>query len=203
MLAFRLDPDKGKVYRDQAVYQLRTYTDTFLVSETGLAKTILLKEGLGKTYWTRATGWLLWAITAVLRHLSPSHPDFGRFRDDLQALAAGVARVQDVSGGLHVLLDDPSTPLETTGTAMCAMTLHESVRRGWLPDTVSETVARAWNYVKGNIAADGNIRNVYTGWAVPAENRSIGSRMDTEMMEWVLGLILSAANEVTSTGRSI
>lgn len=177
-------------YRDQALYQLRTYTDIFLDRRKGLAKTILLKDGLGSTYWTRASGWLLWSITGVLEHLRPPDP---RILEDLRVLAAGIVRAQDASGALRLFLDDPSSPLETTGTAMAALAIHQSVRRGWLPDSFAPAAARAWSYVQGRITPDGRVTGAYTGWAVPAENRVI--EMDQVDMGWIPGFLLRAAAE--------
>ncbi len=97
MIAASLDKERGPVYRDQAVFQLRTCIDVFLAKDTGLAKTILFNSGVGKTYWTRASGWLLWAITGVLRYLAPGDPLFAGFVADLAALARGIARVQDAT----------------------------------------------------------------------------------------------------------
>ena len=185
------------VYRDHALYQIRTYVDTFLDRKKGLAKTILFHEGIGKTYWTRASGWLLWSITGVLRFLPPSHPEFQRLVADLQLLAGGMARSQDASGGLRVYLDDPASPLETTGAAMCATGLHESVRRGWLPESFRPVAARAWRHVTANLTEDGDIRGVYTGWAVPAEQGKI--EMDRVKMGWIPGFVLGAAAEMSGT----
>ncbi len=198
MSAALVDPGYGSVFLDQAVYQLRTYVDTFLVPEKQLAKTVLLKGGLGKTYWTRASGWLLWAITSVLRLLPPSAPAFPRFLEDLRRLSTGMAAVQDQSGGFRVLLDDSQTPVETTGTAMFASGVHEAVRKKWLPDSFLPAANRAWGFVKSNITDDGRIRNAYTGWALPAEGRVMS--MDEHDMGWIPGFILIVANEMT-TGR--
>lgn len=194
MMASLLDRKHREVLQEQALYQLRAYIEVFLDKDRGLAKTILFENGLGNTYWTRATGWLLWAITGVLRHLPPSHPQFQGFREDLERLAAGISRVQHASGGFRVLLDDPSTPLESTGAAMCATGLHEAIRRGWLSRSFAQTAARAWEFVKGNITPDGQIIHAYTGWAVPAENREMS--MDEHKMDWIPGLILYTANEL-------
>ena len=194
MIASRMESADAVAYREQAVYQLRTFIDHFLIKQTGLAKTILRKDGLGKTYWTRATGWLLWSITGVLRHLPENDPAFPGFLADLQTLGTGIARHQDSTGALHVLVDDPGTPLETTGTAMCALGLHESVRKGWLPDSFRPTIDHAWTFVQGNIGLDGKIRRVYTGWAVTAEQGVM--EMDTLDMGWISGFILSAAHEM-------
>ncbi|MCP5115463.1 MAG: hypothetical protein GY953_31945 [bacterium] len=199
--AYRLDPEKDVAFLDAAVFQLRTYIDTFLIPETGLAKTILFADGVGETYWTRASGWLMWAITAMLRHLPRSHPAFEGFAADLEVLAQGVARVQDESGGLRVLLDERSTPLETTGTAMCTMGIHEAVRRGWLPARHSKFVEKGWRFVRRNITDDGKIVNAYTGWAVPAENRRIQESIDAREMGWIPGFILRAADEMTTAAR--
>jgi rhamnogalacturonyl hydrolase YesR len=193
-IAARLDQERGWVYRDHAVYQLRTYIDTFLVKESGLAKTILLKDGLGKTYWTRASGWLLWAMTGTLRYLPVSDPAVPGFLADLRRLADGIVRVQDETGGFHVLLDDTSTPVESTGTAMFAMAFHEAVRSGWLPDSFAQPAGRAWEFVTRHIGPDGKIGKAYTGWAVPAENRQM--QMDQVEMGWIPGFVLSAAAEM-------
>jgi rhamnogalacturonyl hydrolase YesR len=200
ILASALDRTGGAVYRRQAVFQLRTYTDTFLMPDTGLAKTILLKDGLGKTYWTRATGWLLWSITSVLGHLPPEDPAFAGFVRDVRKLADGISRVQDESGGLRLFMNEPDSPLETTGTAMCAMGLHEAIRRRWLPASYTPVVERAWRYVTGNITPEGDIRRAYTGWAVPAENHEV--ELDQRKMGWIPGFILSTAYELTAAGRT-
>jgi len=192
MMASLFDREKGGVYQEQALYQLRTYIDTFLVKETGLVRTILLRDGLGKTYWTRASGWLLWAIISVLRYLPSSVPEKAQFIQDLKCIAGGLQRIQDGSGGFHVLLDEPSTPLETTGTVMVATSLHESIQKGWLPDSLKGMVSRAWEFAKSRITDDGRILQAYTGWAVPAENRIMS--MDEHAMEWIPGFILYAAD---------
>ena len=181
MMASVLERSNGMAFREQALYQLRTYIDMFLTSDRGLSKTILLEDGLGKTYWTRASGWLLWAINGVLRRLPPAEAQFKGLCHDLRRLAEGIAGVQDSSGGFHVLLDDPTTPLETTGSAMFATGLHEGVRRGWLPGSFVDTANRAWKFVENNITPEGKILQVYTGWAVPAENRVMS--MDEHRMD--------------------
>lgn len=197
MDAYDLNPENGGAFRTQAVFQLRTYIDTFLISDTGLAKTVLRSGKLGETYWTRASGWLLWAITATLRHLPSSDPEYEGFLQDLERLVHGISRVQHDTGGFRVLLNDESTPIETTGTAMFASGVSEAIRRGWLSDSYTPNARRAWDFVKRNIIESGEIRNAYTGWAVPAEQRRITELMDHRKMGWVQGLVLRTADELT------
>jgi rhamnogalacturonyl hydrolase YesR len=175
---------------------VRTYTDVFLMRDTNLAKTVLLPKGLGNTYWTRASGWLLWSLVDVLKGLPESDPAFKGLADAVRRLADGYTRVQDASGGFHVLLDDPSTPLETTGAAMCAMGLHLAVRRGWIDAGFGKLAERAWTFAARNVTPEGKVRQVYTGWAMPAEKRDMS--MDHVEMGWIPGFILSTACEMST-----
>lgn len=194
MIASMLDGKYGRVYRDQAVLQLRSFNDVFLARETGLVKTILFQEGLGKSYWTRATGWLLWAMCGVLRHLPADDSERQGFLVDLNVLAGGIRRAQDASGALRLFVNDVASPLETTGTAMCATGLHEAVRRRWIAPSYGAVAARAWEYVKGRISAEGEVTGAYTGWALPAEKGVVS--MDQSRMGWIPGFVLSGASEM-------
>jgi rhamnogalacturonyl hydrolase YesR len=195
MIASTLSEKYEGVFRRQALIQLRTYTDVFLVKEKGLAKTVLLKTGLGETYWTRASGWLLWSMISVLEYLPAHAAETDGILQDLKLLAEGLAHVQDAGGGFHVFLDDPKSPLETTGSAMFAMGLHEAIRNAWLPDSFRGLVERAWNFVQGNINDDDSIEHVYAAWAIPAEKRIM--TMNRVTAGWVPGFILLAAHEMT------
>lgn len=195
MIAASYSKNVGQACRDDALYQLTTAVDTFLMKDTGLARTLYRDGAVGRTYWTRASGWLLWSLTAMLRRLDPKHPAFPGFRDHLRRLVDGMVRVQSPDGGFHVLLDDPSTPLDATGPAMFAWGVHESIRRQWLSASYTPAASRAWDFVKSNLTADGVLRNTYSLWALPAENRDL--RVRDETSGWAMGFILAAADEMT------
>ena len=195
MIGAVLDQLAGTAYRDQALYQLRTSIDTFLMKDTGLAKTVYRHDGVGSTYWTRASGWLLWSITAVLRRLEGHNPAFAGFTADLKRLVEGMIRVQESNGGFHVLLDDPSTPLDSTGPAMFALGVHESIRRGWLSPDYRKAADKAWAFVRANLGDEGTLKNTYYLWALPAENRDM--RLRDETSGWAMGFVLAAAYEMT------
>jgi hypothetical protein len=78
---------------------------------------------------------------------------------------------------------------------MCAMGLHEAIRKRWLPGSFTPFVNRAWEYARGKITDTGDIRGVYTGWAVPAEEGKM--QMDHARMGWIPGFLLSASYEMT------
>ena len=169
--------------------------DYAAIREAGkvLARTILTPAGLGRTYWCRASGWLMYALTSVLRHLSSDDPQFGPITRDLRTLADGVAASVGPAGGLRALANDPTTPEETTGTAMCLASVLEAVQHGWLPDIYGDWCRRAWNFLLQQIEPDGTINGVYTGWAMTAEEGRIIMDQGRRDRGWIPSVVLFAA----------
>jgi rhamnogalacturonyl hydrolase YesR len=197
MIASMLDEKHGEVYRDQALYQIKTCSSVFLDRERGLARTVLFETGPGKTFWCRATGWLAYALTGVLRFLPREHPDHEVLSQDLKVLAEGVMKYQGPNGGLHVLIDKPETGEETSGTAMCVTALKEAAVKGWIPDDYGLFLKKGWNFVKNHVSDHGEISGVYTGWAITAEEGKIIMDQSNTERGWIPAVILNAANVMT------
>jgi rhamnogalacturonyl hydrolase YesR len=196
MRAAKVEPRDGWPYVKAAVHQLRAYIDVFLDRNNGLARTILGPDGLGKTYWCRAQGWLMWSIIAVLRGLEMDHPSRAGFIEDLAFFADGVVRVVDAEGAIHAFADDPASLPETTGTAMVAIALHESMRRGWLDrGRYAEVTQRMWQFCRRHVTEHGGFEKVYYEWALPAELGVESSR--TVQFGPHIGALLWLADEMT------
>jgi hypothetical protein len=193
MSAASVDPQRGGPYVNLAVAQLRAYIDVFLDRDRALARTILGPKGLGKTFWCRAQGWLMWSFIAVMRDL----PRPQEFAADLAFFADGIARVIDSNGALHAFANDPVSPAETSGTAMVALALHESIRRGWLDRTnYAALVQRMWQFCQSHISEDGGLEKVYIEWALPAELSVESSK--TVHFGPHIGALLWLADEMTT-----
>jgi rhamnogalacturonyl hydrolase YesR len=198
MRAASVDPERGWPYRKLAIAQLRAYVDVFLNRSTGLSHTILGPKGLGKTFWGRAQGWLMWSFIAVMRGLPRDDPAMESLVRDLKFFADGVVRTVDADSSIHAFANDPATPQETTGTAMVALSLHESVRRGWLPRARYADVAHhMWRFCAKNITSDGGFERVYAEWALPAELYVESSK--TVKFGPHIGALLWLADEMTTT----
>lgn len=197
MIGSVLDDRIGEVYRRQAVYQATTSVKTFLDEEKGLAKTIVTPEGIGKTYWCRASGWLMYLLVGVLRYLPKGDPALAELAGALGRLADGVARVQGPNGGLHVLTNRPDTPEETSSTAMYVASVREAVRKGWIEDRYRDFLEKGWRFVERHVRPDGTIHGVYTGWAVPAEREEIIMDRLSSERGWIPAVVLFAADEMT------
>jgi len=172
--------------------QLKKFTDLFLDKEKKIAKTVYRHGKLGDTYWTRANGWLLWTIVESVEHLDKDSEIYAYACNALDVMAQGIARYQDPSGAFHLLVDEPDTPLETSGTIMTAYGIHKAVRLGWIDRKYLPLATKAWDYVDSMIDAEGNISGCYSGWAIPAEERDMKS---FGPLKSVNGMLLTAGAE--------
>ena len=94
--------------------------------------------------------------------------------------------------------NDPQSLPETSGTAMVAIALHESIRRGWLPrEKYADVAQRMWRYCAKHITHDGGFEKVYTEWALPAELYVESSK--TVKFGPHIGALLWLANEMTTS----
>lgn len=197
-IAASLCTDQGvaDVYWKQSIYQLNQGIKYFLDKDKGIVHTGLFKGEPSKTYWCRSQGWLIWAISGLLRNLPPSHPQFNIAKAAMKTIADGAVKYQSKNGGLHVLVDDPSSPEEVTGIAMVIASVKEGMRKGWLPAHYNDLCNKGWDFIKNSVDAQGNVHNAYTGWAVTAEQKTV-DLMDKNFRGFVPGIILVAADEMT------
>lgn len=184
------------VYWKQSIFQLEQGIKYFLDQEKGIVHTGLFNGERYKTYWCRSQGWLLWAIGGLLRYLPRDHPKFKAIAVSMKTIADGVRKYQSKNGALHVLVDDPTTPEEVTGTCMVLSALKEGIRNAWIPNIYDDVLNKAWDFVQKSVDKDGKVHNAYTGWAVPAEKK-ITNLMDERFMGFVPGIVMVAADEMT------
>lgn len=190
-----VDESTSKVYLKNAVYQAKTSINLFYDSEKNLTRTIYLEQKEpGKTYWCRASGWMVYTLTALLRNLPKDHPDYKFITETFSQIADGLAARQGPNGGLHVWVDDPSSPEEVTSTAMTAGCIREAMDKGWIPEDYNDYVQKAWSFISGCVSEDGKVKNAYTGWAIPAEQKQLV--MDTGYNGYIPGMVLLAAAQI-------
>jgi rhamnogalacturonyl hydrolase YesR len=188
--------DVANVYWKQSIYQLDQGIKYFFDKEKGLVRTGLVKGEPGSTYWCRSQGWLIWAISGLLRYLPQNHPYFKKAAATMKLIADGAAKYQTANGAFHVLVDDASTPEEVTGMAMVVASVKEGMRKEWIPNEYNDFCNKGWEYIQKSVDAEGKLHNVYTGWAVPAEEKKVND-MDRNFRGFAVGIIIVAADEMT------
>ena len=114
----------------------------------------------------------------------------------MKLIADGAVKYQSKNGGFHVLVNDASSPEEVTGMAMVLASIKEGMRKGWLPNEYNDFCDKGWEYIKQSVDASGNLHNVYTGWAVTAEEKKV-DLMDKNFRGFAVGIIMVAADEMT------
>jgi len=197
-IAATLIKDKGvaDVYWKQAIFQLEAGIKYFLDAEKKIVRTGLFKSEPSTTYWCRSQGWLLWAISGLLRYLPQSHVKFKTIAASMQTIADGLTQYQTKNGALHVLVNDATTPEEVTGMAMAVASIKEAMRKRWIPNNYNGLCNKGWDFIKKSVDADGKVHNAYTGWAVTAEEKKT-DLMDKNFRGFVPGIIMLAADEMT------
>lgn len=113
------------------------------------------------TFWSRGNGWAAAGIVDTLALLPDGQPGREQAETVLRTLADAVVERQDGSGFWHNVLDDPASPLETSGTLMFAYAFERATAAGLLDDERSVAAAeRAMDVCAGVVDEEGAVRRV-------------------------------------------
>lgn len=120
--------------------------------------------------WSRANGWqMMSAVETMLAvvAVSPSSPLLPQLLAALKSHADALVAVQSADGRWHQVLDDPSTFLETSVTAMTIYALCTAVNAQWLDRaTYDASIQLAWSGMTSQVAADGTVDGICEGTGV-------------------------------------
>lgn len=116
--------------------------------------------------WGRANGWAILTMCEVLDAMQTA--DYTEGREEILELLrqhiAGLCAVQDKSGLWHQLLNDPSSFLETSASAIFTYCLAHAICEGWIdPIAYGAQTLLAWNAVSTQINEKGQIENTVVG----------------------------------------
>ncbi|MBB6670152.1 glycoside hydrolase family 88/105 protein [Cohnella nanjingensis] len=141
--------------------------------------------------WCRGNAWAALTMARALEIVPVTHPSFmiieGSLRDQLSALV----RLQDEKSGLwHTILQDPSSPLETSGSAGIAAAV---LTKGRLYNKYTQ---RAIDGILAQIADDGTVTGVSAGTAVMVDADGYRGVPDKRIQGWGQGLALAFLAEV-------
>lgn len=116
--------------------------------------------------WGRANGWAILTMCEVLDAMQIAGYTAGReeILELLRQHIAGLCAVQDKSGLWHQLLNDPSSFLETSASAIFTYCMAHAICEGWI-DAIAygAQTLLAWNAVSTQINKKGQIENTVVG----------------------------------------
>jgi unsaturated rhamnogalacturonyl hydrolase len=154
--------------------------------------------------WGRGNGFAALGLAEALTHLPADAAERTRILEVFHAQMGAFVRHQAEDGSWRQVVDDPSSYLELSVTAMAVTAMARGVRLGWLDAaTYRPVLERGWRAVVARIGPDGSVRDVCTSTgAGPTLAYYLERPTVTGMDDRGGGLVLTAALEMVELARS-
>ncbi|MDQ6419395.1 glycoside hydrolase family 88 protein [Paenibacillus sp. LHD-117] len=153
----------------------------------------IAQNHMSAVYWARGNSWAALTMAKALGHVDVALPAFmiieGSLRDQLSALV----RLQSPEGLWHTVLNDPTSYLETSGSAGIAVGL---LSRGNL---YNKYVQKAIDGLLSQVAEDGTVRGVSAGTAVMHDAQGYKDTSYKRIQGWGQGLALVFFSDLLQT----
>lgn len=146
--------------------------------------------------WGRANGWVAMSLVELLWALPQDAPQRPQVLAVFARLSQGLAGTQEAGDGRwHQVMDDPSTFLETSSSAMFTFALATGVVEGWIPRAQYQgTVLAAWTGLLRAVGEDGTVAGICQGTPVEPNVAAYNSRTTFyNMSDPGLGAVFRAA----------
>ena len=153
--------------------------------------------------WGRANGWIAMSLVELLLALPAAAPSRPVVLGVFARLADGVVRTQDAADGRwHQVLNESSTFLETSASAMFTFALATGVREGWLERTRFAAAATAgWAGILRAVRGDGAVDGICEGTPVLLDVAQYNARTTYyNHSDPGLGAVMRAAMAVAQMG---
>jgi len=186
-------------YFDDAVLQLKKYSERMFIAEKGLYWHGWMEgmEPHRSFHWARANGWAMLAMSELLDVLPEKHQGRAMVLNQFRKHVAGVASYQSGSGFWHQLLDRTDSYLETSATAIYAYCIAHGCNQGWLdPVAYAPMALLAWNAVSTKINAKGQVEGTCVGTGMAFDPAFYYHRPVSEFAAHGYGPVLMAGAEI-------
>ncbi|MFC7203137.1 glycoside hydrolase family 105 protein [Haloferax namakaokahaiae] len=149
---------------DEAVGQVLVHAKHLRDDLTGLFRHIWVEQPNyypQGAFWARGNGWVAAAAADVLELLPETHPKRDELLEMFQDHCSALLPLQEENGFWHNLVDDPHTPLESSGTLMFAYAFARGVELGLLDEaTYRQPAEDAVAAVSRIVGDDGAVNRV-------------------------------------------
>lgn len=152
---------------DEAIYQFMVHARYLSDPVTGLwyhGWTFNGRHNFAKAFWARGNSWITVAIPELFELVPSMDEKDKRFLANvLASQVRSLLRYQREDGMFHTLVDDPTSPVETSATAGIAYGILRGIKSGILNPEDRSNAERALEAVLGNIDAQGVVHGVSDG----------------------------------------
>jgi unsaturated rhamnogalacturonyl hydrolase len=146
--------------------------------------------------WSRANGWVTWAMSELLREITPKHKNYRELRKIHKQHLDGLLKYQHASGLWHQVLDHPDTYLETSGTALFTLALARGVNDGWLGRKYRNAALAGWEGVASQIEENGTVTGICQGTGIGETVEFYQNRQTPLHDPRGLGAVITAGIEI-------
>ncbi|MEX2605156.1 MAG: glycoside hydrolase family 88 protein [Gracilimonas sp.] len=153
-------------YLDEVITQVIQFDDYLLDEDDAMYwhGYFSRNEEHSSTKWGRANGWTMMAKTELLLAMPEEHPENEKILEIFTRHSEGLLEVQSDDGRWHQVLDDPSTYLETSATAMFVRAFAVGVTEGWLDrKTYDAAIQKGWTSLTRQINDEGEVEGIVRG----------------------------------------
>lgn len=148
---------------DEAIRQIETQATHLQDPQTGLFRHEWRESPNTypeSSFWSRGNGWAAAGIVDALDHVPDDYDGRSKVVEIFRTLAENVTEHQATNGFWHNVLDDPTSPLEVSGTLMFAYAFQKGVEAGLLSDEYADSAERAMEVCRGVVDEGGAVRRV-------------------------------------------
>jgi unsaturated rhamnogalacturonyl hydrolase len=152
---------------DEAVYQFMVHARYLSDPVTGLwyhGWTFNGRHNFARAFWARGNAWITVAIPELFELVPDLEEKDKRFLSNvLASQVRSLKRLQRRDGMFHTLLDDPTSPLETSATAGIAYGILRGIDAGILDPSDRVHAERALSAVLSQVDDEGVVQGVSDG----------------------------------------
>ena len=152
---------------DEAVYQFMVHARYLSDPVTGLwyhGWTFNGRHNFAKAFWARGNAWITVAIPELFKLVPELNSKDKRFLANvLASQVRSLKKLQRPDGMFHTLLDDPTSPVETSATAGIAYGILRGIEAGILPAADRRHAENALAAVLAHIDNEGVVQGVSDG----------------------------------------
>lgn len=195
-----------KEFFDEALKQIRLFKEKMWVTmpstsgnDAGLFRHGWVEEMNPHPFfpWGRANGWAVLTLCEVLDAMPKDYAGRDEVMQLLKAHMEGLRALQDKSGMWHQLLNDNTTYLETSATAIYTYCFAHAVCEGWIdPLAYGAQTLLAWNAIAKQVNEKGQVENTCVGSGMGFDPAFYACRPVHVMAAHGYGPVIWAGSEV-------
>lgn len=114
------------------------------------------------TKWARANGMVLLANVELLRVMPENHPERESILRIYRSHASSLRDFQSLDGRWHQVLDNDTTYLETSASALFVAAFAEGLQNNWLFNKAEfrQSIIKGWVAITEQIDVEGNVKGI-------------------------------------------